>query len=94
MKIIMVGVPATNSLSNLNEISFNRNNINLDSSNKYFYVNSAINSISKQVLIENNKRFKIVDTYIDNNQTRITFVLDSLVSSDVLLNMKIYEIEK
>ena len=81
-------------LSNLNEINFNRNNINLDSSNKYFYVNSAINSTSKQVLIENNKRFKIVDTYIDNNQTRITFVLDSLVSSDVLLNMKIYEIEK
>ena len=81
-------------LSNLNEINFNRNNINLDSSNKYFYVNSAINSTAKQVLIENNQRFKIVDTYIDNNQTRITFVLDSLVSSDVLLNMKIYEIEK
>jgi hypothetical protein len=78
--------------SNLNEINFNFDSVNLNSYNKYFYLNFAIETSTKQVLIENNNRYKIVDTYIDNEKTQITFVLDQLVSSDNIKNIKLYEI--
>ncbi len=78
--------------SNLNEINFNFDNVNFNSSNKYFYLNFAIETPTKQVLIEINNRYKIVDTYFDNEKTQITFVLDELVSSDEIKNIKLYEI--
>ena len=80
--------------SNLNEISFDLGSIKLDSFNKYFYLNFSIDSTAEQVLIKNNNQYKTVDTYTDNNQKQITFVLGSLQSSKNLQNMKIFEIKK
>ncbi len=80
-------------LSNLNLLNLNLNDKNLSSSNQYFYLNFSLDTNVKQVIIEIDGQFKYVDTYIYENKTQVTFLLNDLVGPTTLQDIKIYEIK-
>lgn len=80
-------------VSSLNEINLNLSDMRLSEINKYFYLNFELDTNDKRLLVVIDNQFKYVDTYIHNNKTQITFLLNEPVSLTSLENIKIYELK-